>query len=325
MACLGSHLSFMLWYCTVTGDNVDSCFSRFFKLAPQFVPRYVGRVQCEESQKLRDLEYRSLLGDHCAGVQLSKWKQMLRDRACRVGLGLDSQSVKSTSVDAVTSRIYKIQEKGFQVVTSVSPDGKYFPSRPAEFIEEARSQAQETYGLRSLHCDVHRIREAADRVRARHLVWDSLSVHDFFLTFFSGQGRRLAVRIIGDSSLVPCVTLEEWFWVLQKSGSEATALDEMCESLLQALSSCGHQALVCWLKKLREGHFSYFLQIAIHSCLLKKVPTWLLRSRRPIVIGPVLRRRESTQVLPNSSLVLRCVALGHRGRMHIGSNSHRIC
>ena len=221
---------------------------------------------------------------------------MLRDRACRVGLGLDSQSVKSTSVDAVTSRIYKIKKKGFQVVTSVSPDGKYFPSRPAEFIEEARSQAQETYGLRSLHCEVHRIREAADRVRARHLVRDSLSVHDFFLNFFSGQGRRLAVRIIGDSSPVPCVTLEEWFWVLQKSGSEATALDEMCESLLQALSSCGHQALVCWLKKLREGHFSYFLQTAIHICLLKKVPTWLLRNSRPIVIGPVLRRRESTLV-----------------------------
>ena len=72
-------------------------------------------------------------------------------------------------------------------MTSVSPDGKYFPSRPADFIEEARSQAQETYCLQSLHCDVHRIREAADRVCARHSVRDSLSVHDFFLNFFSGQ------------------------------------------------------------------------------------------------------------------------------------------
>ena len=114
VARLGSHLSLMLWYCTVMGDSVNSCFSRFFKLAPQFVPRYVGRVQCEESQRLRDLEYRSLLGDQCAGVQLSKWKQMLRDRACRVGLGLDSQSVKSTSVDAVTSRIYKKKRKVFK-------------------------------------------------------------------------------------------------------------------------------------------------------------------------------------------------------------------
>ena len=70
----------------------------------------------------------------------------------------------------------------------------------------------------------------------------------------------------------------------------------MCESLLQALSSCSHQALVCWLKKLRKGHFSYFLQIAIHIYLLRKVPTWLLRNSMPIVISLVLRRRESTLV-----------------------------
>ena len=294
VADLSAHLSLMLWCRTQQSRPIDQCMEEYFSLAVQFVPRYIGRVQVDESKRLRGLEYKAMLGDRCAAEQVRKWQQALRDKACRAGLGLDAQDMRRTSIDSVTSKMYKIKTKNFKVVTSVSPDGVNFPTSPREFIDEARSQAQELYGLRWLVHDVHRIRTAASRARAPPQPRDDSSMQDLTLQFLASKAVPYARQIVGAVSVASEVSPQEWQWILSKHGSEATALDELPECVLQLLAPCGHATLLRWMSLLRDGHFSRYLQSAIHICLLKKLPHWLLRNSRPIVIGPVVRRREST-------------------------------
>ena len=119
-------------------------------------------------------------------------------------------------------------------------------------------------------------------------------MQDLTLQFLASKAVPYARQIVGAVSVASEVSPQEWQWILSKHGSEATALDELPECVLQLLAPCGHATLLRWMSLLRDGHFSRYLQSAIHICLLKKLPHWLLRNSRPIVIGPVVRRREST-------------------------------
>ena len=294
IAQLAAHASLLFWYYAVLDLSVDDCMAQYFPLALQFIPRYIGRVQSDDSSRPRDMEYRAMQGEKCAGECVQKWRQQARDRVCQAGLAVEAKPSQLASVNAVSSRLYKLKKKSFSVVTRVSPDGVYFPSEPGAFIDEARTQAQELYGLRALANDVHMIRDEASRARALSRPRDDLSMCDFFLELLCSLGEPLASSLVGSVSVASTLSFREWEWVLSKHGSEATALDELPECLLQALGASGHWAVLDWVRRLRQGHFSKYLQSALHICLLKKDPQWLIRNSRPIVIGPVLRRREST-------------------------------
>ena len=291
---LAAHASMFFWYWAVQGISIDDCMHQYFSLALQFIPRYIGKVHCDESSRLRDMEYRAMQGDKCADEYVRKWRQQARDRVCQAGLAVDAKPSQLKSVNAVSSKLYKFKKKSFSVVTRVSPDGVYFPTEPEAFISEARTQAQELYGLRALANDVHMVREAATRARALARPRDDLSMCDFFLGLLCSLGDPLATCLVGPESVASTLSHREWEWVLRKQGSEATALDELPECVIQSLSASGQWAVLDWIRRLRQGHFSRYLQAALHICLLKKDPQWLIRNSRPIVIGPVLRRREST-------------------------------
>ena len=276
------------------GISIDDCMHQYFPLALQFIPRYIGKVHSDESSRLRDMEYRAMQGDKCADEYVRKWRQQARDRVCQAGLAVDAKPSQLKSVNAVSSKVYNIKKKSFSVVTRVRPDGVYFPTEPEAFISEARTQAQELYGLRALANDVHMVREAATRARALARPRDDLSMCDFFLGLLCRLGDPLATCLVGPESVASSLSHREWEWVLRKQGSEAKALDELPECVVQSLSAAGQWAVLDWVRRLRQGHFSRYLQAALHICLLKKDPQWLIRNSRPIVIGPVLRRREST-------------------------------
>ena len=294
IAQLAAHASLLLWYWAVLGLSIDACMAQYFPPALQFIPRYIERVQSDDSGRLRDMEYKALQGDKCAEACVQKWRQQTRDRVCQAGLAVEAKPFQLRAVNVVSSKPYKLQKKSFSVVTRVSPDGVNFPSDPGAFIDEARTQAQELYGLRALANDVHMIRERTSRARAVSRPRDELSMCDFFVDLLCSLGEPRANSLVGPLSVVSPLSFREWEWVLTKHGHEATALDELPECMLQALAASGHRALLDWVRRLRQGHFSRHFQCAVHICLLKKDPQWLIRNSRPIVIGPVLQRREYT-------------------------------
>ena len=82
---------------------------------------------------------------------------------------------------AVSSKLYKRKREAFSVVTRVSLDGVYFLTKLVAFIDEARAQSQEVYGLPALANDVHMVREAASWARAQSRPGDDLYTCDFFM------------------------------------------------------------------------------------------------------------------------------------------------
>ena len=82
---------------------------------------------------------------------------------------------------------------------------------------------------------------------------------------------------------------ELWLQCL-KGGSNTPAFDELPLSLLHGVTWGTWEILAGWLQGIFRGEPSYFLNGALHLCLRKKEPTWLLKNSRPIIVEPTLRR-----------------------------------
>ena len=185
----------------------------------------------------------------------------------------------------------------------MSPDGVFFPSSREEFLSEARTQALEFYGLRKLGMDTTLL--ALHPVDPVHhaLVRDQLSIPDGLLCglhpspVLSDHGpSRVSYLADALSSAWGCgVSIGglELCVLASKKGSNATAFDELPLSVLSAVPGFGWGVLSSWLAGAHEGLRSFFMSSAIHLCLKKKTPHWLLRNSRPIVLQPCLRRLEA--------------------------------
>ena len=78
------------------------------------------------------------------------------------------------------------------------------------------------------------------------------------------------------------------------TGSNATALDELPNTLLRHLQGHGVRGIHQLLLQLRPGTASTLLSTVLHIPLRKKEPAWLLANSRPVLLEPSLRRLEAT-------------------------------
>ena len=105
---------------------------------------------------------------------------------------------------------------------------------------------------------------------------------------------QLALEVLGSGSCSAPIPREEWDRQCRKGGSEATSRDEFPNAVVKLLSGFATEVILQWSRQLRTGVHSFFLHAALHVCLLKKEPYWLIRNSRPIILEPDIRRKESS-------------------------------
>ena len=70
--------------------------------------------------------------------------------------------------------------------------------------------------------------------------------------------------------------------------------DELTRPLVSALQVFGLRVPVGIPEALPSGNPSRLLSVVLHLCLTKKLPAWLMRNRRPVIVQPYLRRLETS-------------------------------
>ena len=293
---LAAHASLFLWLGRVHGLHPDAILEGYHELARGFIPPHVGRVEGSEADVLRRQEVKALLGDAVAAERVKKWKQQQRDQACRNNLGLSASLAGEVAVTGLTSKFFKQKKSSFKVVTQVSRDGKVFCTSPQEFKTEARKQAMELYSLRHLQMDSCSLAMPPQCVYDPSFPTDDLSMSDWSLycSVRSPFPSQLALEVLGSGSCSAPISREEWDRQCRKGGSEATSRDEFPNAVVKLLSGFATEVVLQWSRQLRTGVHSFFLHAALHLCLLKKEPYWLIRNSRPIILEPDIKRKESS-------------------------------
>ena len=105
---------------------------------------------------------------------------------------------------------------------------------------------------------------------------------------------QLALEVLGSASCSAPISREEWDRQCRKGGSEANSRDEFPNAVVRLLSGFATEVVLQWSRQLRTGVQSFFLHAALHLCLLKKEPYWLIRNSRPIILEPDIKRKESS-------------------------------
>ena len=152
LSLLSSHTSLFLWLHAST-LGMDTCFDTYFDLAKQLVSKFIGGISVSTSEALMRLQAQSMQGDKAASQQLTEWREEMRDRAFRKGLGVAREHSHTTSLDAVTAKVFRLSKPNFQAITQVSRDRVTFETDPHAFRKEVLRQAQGLYGLRLLSTD----------------------------------------------------------------------------------------------------------------------------------------------------------------------------
>ena len=90
----------------------------------------------------------------------------------------------------------------------------------------------------------------------------------------------------------PPPTCHEMERAVQK-GSPATCLDQLPRPLVSALRGFRSSVLVGVLEALASGISIRLLLAVLHLCLAKKLPAWLVRNSRLVIMEPYLWRLET--------------------------------
>ena len=94
----------------------------------------------------------------------------------------------------------------------------------------------------------------------------------------------LSAAISGEAPCDLMPSPAELWLQCQKGGSNTPAFDELPLSLLHWVSWGSWGVLADWLHGIFRGEPSYYLNGALHLCLRKKEPSWLLRNSRPFAL-----------------------------------------
>lgn len=194
---------------------------------------------CKEAARA-PLAHAARRGDELARIQLAAMDQEENDRICLLSVGLQKAATQGVSMNNASSKNFCPRRKDFLSIHEISPDGVFFPSRPEEFREEVRRQAQRLYGARLFHIDLAFLLEGVIG-EASHHPWgiaDEPPLHDrLFLIWCAQTPRTLDQKVAHDrllathcsSSLSP---LEVWY--VADHGSDATGIDEISHSMLRS-------------------------------------------------------------------------------------------
>ena len=63
-------------------------------------------------------------------------------------INIHGADLEGINITKLTTRALRLHPPKAATIAQISPDGKFFPSEPAEFLGEVRRQASELYGAR---------------------------------------------------------------------------------------------------------------------------------------------------------------------------------
>jgi hypothetical protein len=205
------------------------------------------------------------------------WWERSTARALADLLRLDHRRLQGTNITSQTASVLRLRPTRLQPINTISPDGISFPSTPPAFLAEVQQQARELYGGR------HSVRMDTRRLLAGSSLSTSLPADTpDYITLMSTALRSPARQIDAPIS-------HQELRQLLRSGSDASALDELPRGLLQLLDSHGLAALIYLIGANPPAGTSDLLHSVLHLPLRKKEPVWLLRNSRPVLLEPYLR------------------------------------
>ena len=204
------------------------------------------------------------------------WWQERQDAAYGVFLRVEKAKLAGVALTSQTGRALRLRPPKFRLLTEVSPDGVRFPGTPEAFQEELLRQAHEPHhGHAGLPLDLSRLQAPLHPGGPT----DDL---DFISRMRAALPRPPEPPVAGGPP-----TYHDMEQAVKK-GSPATSLGELPRPLVSAVPGFGLQLLVGVLEALASG--SQLLSAVLHLYLAKKLPAWLVRNSRPVVLEPYLRR-----------------------------------
>lgn len=210
---------------------------------------------------------------------LEAWWQAGADSAFVDLLKLDKLRLKGVSITSQTSAALRLKVKKMQPLDRVSPDGAVFPSDPADFKAEVLRQARELYaGRAGAQMNTFKLLSPATREEPSH------DTPDFTTQMMQASGEGLCARRLDEDPTI--MELE----TALKSGSDATALDELPRPILSRLGGHGLLGILHLVQACRRGGRCAAFDTALHIPLRKKEPRWLLKNSRPVLLEAFLRR-----------------------------------
>ena len=264
-------VSIGLFWCTGAQWLPDAVLFLYWDLIRQCVRKRVSiHSVTEEAAKVASAARGQQQGIE-ASVQ--SWWSKQRDAACVASHHLEANKLQDTNITSTTSRVLRLKSQKFQTVQEISPDGQTFPTQPMEFKAKMLKQAQEMYANRpGITVDTAQILKATAKTPL-----SPLQDHPGFAALMY-MCKRSTEGVPWDDVAGQAPTLDVFVDMLHRSGSGATSREEMPRSLVLKLTGAAWHTLVQLLSDLDAGTDSQWWQMVIQLCLIKKFPTWLLKT-----------------------------------------------
>ena len=212
------------------------------------------------------------------------WWQERQDAAYRAVLCVEQAKLEGVTLTSQTGRTLRVRPAKFRLLTEVSPDGIRVPEMPEAFQAELLRQAQE------LDCGHAGLPLDLSRLQAPVRPDDPADDPDFV------SRMRAALPRPPEPSVAGAPPTYHHMELAVRKGSPATSLDKMQRPLVSALPGFGLRVLVGILEDLASGTPSRLLSAVLHLCLAGRLPAWLVRKSRLVMLEPYLRRLETSVV-----------------------------
>ena len=209
------------------------------------------------------------------------WWQERQDAAYGALMRVEKAKLDGLALTSQTGWAVRLRPPKFRLLNEASPDGVRFPDTLEAFQEELLRQAQE------LHCGHACLALDLSRLQAPVRPGDSTDDPDFISRMRAALPRPPEPLVTGAPP-----TYHHMEQAVKK-GSPATSLNELPRPLVSALPRFGLRVLVSVVEALASGTPSRLLSAVLHVCLAKKLPPWLVRNSRPVMLEPYLRRLET--------------------------------
>ena len=296
MATAAAMASLAFWWAWCARLSPDGAFTWYWECISGIIPSSSSgfRLAAEAAAKL--FEGTQL----AARDRLTAWWADRQDAAFLRAVQLTEGKLQGTGVTSVTAAALKIRKARFQQLSSVSPDGEYFPTEPDAFKEELLRQAMELHCGRHIGSDAGWLRRLADQYRPRMSDRPDITAATRLAHAQRGE-RAVDPRAPATSGSPP--SFQEMHFEIRRSGSEAAAFGELVQSLQSRLSGTAIGVLVELLHATHSGAPARILNAVLHLCLLKKEPQWLVRMSRPVMLEEPVRRKESTAIFHRLQMV----------------------
>ena len=163
LASAAAMASLAFWWARCARLSRDGAFTLYWECINGGIPSSSNGFRLAAEAAVKLFEGTQL----AARDRLTAWWADRQDAAFLRALQLTEGKLRGTGITSVTAAALKIPKAGFQQLSSISPDGEYFPTEPDVFKEERLCEAMELHCGRYIGSSAAWLRRLADQYRPR--------------------------------------------------------------------------------------------------------------------------------------------------------------